>query len=343
MPSTVQSRVSRRAFLKGLAGVAVLCHAPARLLAAVASEADVFTQSRLLMGTFVSISVAGADTGRAEEAVGRAFERMGALEAVLSRHDSRSPLSALNAHGRLEGAPEELRRLLERARRMGDVTGGAFDVTVTPILELFRAHQNPKGVMRLDARELAEARALVDAGALRLEGRLAILERQGMAVTLDGIAKGYIVDCAAQTLREHGVDSHLINAGGDIRAQGSKAPGKLWRVAVEDPAKRGRPVTALDMPAMGGGIATSGGYEVFYDAARRHHHLIDPVSGGSPTQARSVSVTAPDALRADALATAFSVMAPHDALRLTRALPGVECCILNADGAVMLSEGWGRG
>lgn len=331
------SPLTRRGFLKtaALAGAALLCPAPARLWAAVPEAA--FTETRLLMGTIVSISVASPSQDKAQDALGRAFARMAALEAIFTRHDSGAPLATLNARGALHDAPPELCALMLRAQRVGQLTSGCFDVTVTPVLELFRAHQNPAGRMRLDAADMAAALQLVDAASLHVGARDLSFQRQGMAATLDGIAKGHIVDCASQTLLDCGVTAHLINAGGDIRASGEKAPGRPWTVGVEHPARRGAVVQTLPLA---GAIATSGSYEVYFDADRHYHHLINPASGVSPTRVNSVSVLAPTTVEADALATALAVMIPQDALRLARSLPGVECCILGADGLKMVSAGW---
>ena len=109
-------------------------------------------------------------------------------------------------------------------------------------------------------------------------------------------------------------------------------------MAVEDPRKRGRYPQALALTT-GGAIATSGGYEIFYDAAQRHTHLVSPATGQSPALA-SVTVTAPDGLMADALATALSVMPPREALALADSLPGCACCLLRRDGLLRASGRW---
>lgn len=336
------SILSRRDFLKGAAmtGVMVACQAPACLLASVPAEA--ITETHLLMNTFVTISVVTPSKDQATEALGRAFERITHLEAVFSRFDTASPLHVFNEKGRMEDAPQELAELLARAQRFGSLTGGAFDVTVTPVVDLYRTRQNPGGIMHLDLRDLAEARHLVHAPSLHVEGHHLRLDRQGMAVTLDGIAKGHIADVASETLAQCGVVHHLVNAGGDIRARGHKALSRPWMVAVDNPTRtRGASAPVETLP-LTEAIATSGSYEMYYDASRQYHHLVEPASGASPTRVRSVSVTAPTAMQADALATAFSVMIPQDALRLAHSLPGVQCCILGGDGLRMVSSGWGK-
>ena len=244
-------------------------------------------------------------------------------------------MSELNRAGRLRDAPAELVRVVDRSLVYAALTGGSFDVTVQPVVDLFRAHRNPSGSLTLDPAELRAARDLVGIRGLRVSGSELSLERAGMGITLDGIAKGYIADRVSAALASAGVKDHLVNAGGDIMASGCKSPGVPWRVAVRSPAG---PAYAGELSLSGRAIATSGGYEVYYDASRRHHHLINPASGSSPAVG-SVSVLAGSVMEADALATALSVLPPSEALRLVQRLPGRECCILTG-GRMLASPGW---
>lgn len=344
-----RSVLSRRSFLHraGLAGAGLALGAalPAPLRASVcdAPTAAAFptpiTETRVLMGTFVRISVANAPADRAEEGLGRVFELARRLELVFNRHDAASPLAVLNDQGSLPDAPPELCDLMVRALRYGDLTSGAFDMTVTPVLELFRSRRTSSDSLHVSPAELREVLALVDAHSVRIEGSHIRLLRKGMRVTLDGIAKGHVADALSGRLRALGLENHLIDAGGDIVAHGEKAPGVPWTVAVEDPAKRGAYPALLHPRDVS--VATSGGYEMFYDAAREHHHLIDPATGTSPAWVGGVTVTAATAMEADALATALSVLPPQEALRRIRSLPERECCIIDRYGLRYTSPGWG--
>ena len=338
------SVISRRAFIKGFAAAGVAEAAGLSPLSALAASAkfgenaSTLTDTRVLMGTFVGITLAGAPRARMEDALGRAFEHMGGLITIFDRFNPASALSVLNAEGRLKGAPTELTALLDRSARVGDLTGGAFNITVQPLVDLFRRYSNPAGSMSIPAAELAEARALVLADGWRTDGDAIRLARPGMGLTLDGIAKGHIADEASRFLIAEGLSNHLINAGGDIVAAGEKARGRPWMVAVENPAARSGFVRR--MPLRDRAVATSGSYEIYYDASRRHHHLINPAAGASPTDLVSATVTARTAVEADALATSLSVMAPRDGLRLIASLPGRECLLLTRDGGALRSSGW---
>jgi len=149
------------------------------------------------------------------------------------------------------------------------------------------------------------------------------------------------VDQAAKTLRQLGVQDFLVNGGGEILVGSSPANGaKPWRVAIEDPEKMGNYPDIIDMRS--GAVATSGGYETYFDPDKRHNHLVDPRTGASPRFIRSVSVQAPTTMEADALATALSLLHPRQALDLVSRLPRRECLLITDTGAKLASPGWGR-
>lgn len=286
-----------------------------------------FSRTEPLMGTFVTLTAACPDHTLAEEAMGRAFESMRSVIPVFDRHDPASPVSELNRDGRTDALPQ-LTTLLDEARAVSALSGGSFDPTVTPVVELMRSSNG-----RPAPKELQEALELVDLNAVQASGGSLRLERPGMGLTLDGIAKGRVADMASQTLLAHGVNNHLVDAGGDVLARGQKAPGTPWRVGVRNPdggAHLG--VAALSDAA----LATSGGYEQGFGRA---NHLIDPATGRSPRFLRSATVLAPTVQEADALATAVSLMDARHALQLVESLPGRECLLL-AGTSTVASSGW---
>ena len=324
--------MTRRKFLgmASIAGAGLWLGVPGLAQAAVTRE------SRVMLGTFVDISLAGVTSMQADDALGLAFAEAARLEGIFSRYDSATPVSELNRAGRLRDAPAELVQVLHHSQATANLTAGGFDITVQPIVDLFRAHSNPSGSMTLDKTELRAARELVDFRGVCVSGADISFDRTGMGITLDGIAKGYIADGIAKTLTASGVKNYLINAGGDIMAAGFKEPGIPWRVAIQSPTSAAYADTfAFSNKA----IATSGSYEAYYDALHLHHHLINPASGASPFVG-SVTVLADTVMEADAIATALSVLPPSDALRCIQKLPKAECCILSPDGRKYASPGW---
>ncbi|MBU0516813.1 MAG: FAD:protein FMN transferase [Proteobacteria bacterium] len=332
----------RRRFLRvaGLVGLGLAGGG----LAPGAATAIRFDQSRFrvketrpALGTFVTLLAVDPSRDRAQEALGLAWQEIDRLTKILSRYDPSTPVSVLNRDRRLNAAPPELLAVLDLAARLHRRSGGALDVTVAPVVDLFRRSAEAGGRWPTAA-NIADALSLVDAGRLRVRGGAVGLLRPGMAVTLDGVAKGFIVDRASDLLRSRGVGDHLIDAGGDIRVSGRKAPDRPWRVAVRDPLRQ-RPYGAV-INLTNAAVATSGGYEIFFDCQKIHHHLIDPNTGRSPQTLASLSVIAPTAALADALATAGFIMGLGPGRGLIEALPGGASLAVTRRGDWIRSDGW---
>lgn len=299
--------INRRTFLQGcaaLGGGALLGGGLQTLFRGGAYRA---TERRIAMGTYVNVTVVDPSRTRAEEAIGRAFAEMDRRIAIFSRFDPNSPVYALNRDGRVD-APPELRECASRAVEIHRATSGAFDPTILPALESVRRGDKP---------ELA----LVDVSAVRI-GREIRLMKSGMGLTLDGIAKGSIVDAMADRLGSN----YLVAAGGDIRARGGP-----WRVAVQDPVKKGNWPDVITMTD--GAVSTSGSYEVYYDREKLRHHLVDPRTGTCPDR-WSATVRAATCAESDALATAMFVTGPG-------AAGDLPVLILRRDGTQWRSQRWG--
>jgi thiamine biosynthesis lipoprotein len=142
----------------------------------------------------------------------------------------------------------------------------------------------------------------------------------------------------ARALDRRGVKRYLVDAGGDIRARGAKEGGAPWTVAVRDPAGSGAFPDTIHLA--NGAVATSGSYEQYFEESRAYHHIVDPRSGRSPGHSVSVSVRAPTAMAADALATTVFVMEPQAGVALVERLPGCACLIIDGAGRQRRSRGW---
>jgi thiamine biosynthesis lipoprotein len=306
------------------------------------------------MGTRVALSLRADSADRADAAASQAFARLDRLTALLNRYESSSPLATLNDAGTLSDAPTALTAVLDLALGMARATSGAFDPTVAPLVNLFGGSEprippaelarglNPGRRHRPrpppDPADLAAARELVGSEHVQRKGERIGLARQGMSLTLDGVAKGWIVDAMAAGLQDAGIGDFLVDAGGDIRAQGRPEPGRPWTVAIQDPdlGERWPDVIGLH----GGAVATSGSYEFYFDPGRTRHHIVAGGDAKSPNELVSVTVCAPDAATADALATAVFVLGPDAGLRLVERMPGFECLLISPDGARHATSGW---
>ena len=340
--NTSRCNEQRRSFLKlsGLLGVGAAATA---VLPVAKAEAVFFgkqeykvTDTRLIMGSYFNITAIHSSRDQAQHVIGLANEEIDRLCKLLSRHDSATPLSQLNASGSLKSAPAEVLEVVARSLYLNRQTNGAFDITVKPVLDLYKSHFDA-GKTPTEA-EINALLPRMGSEHLRFAAGDISFGRDGMGVSLDGIAPGYIVDRASQVLTANGVTNHLINASGDILVSGLAEKGKPWTVAIQDPSKqKGYPdVVRLSR----GAISTSGDYEIFYDKERLFHHIVDHRTGHSPTTLTSATVTAATCMDADALATSLCVMQPEQGVAMINSMPGHGCYLIGRDGTTRKSKGW---
>lgn len=305
---------------------------------AAGEGAPLVTWTGEVLGTVGSIALRHPDRAAAERIVARSVAELHRLEGLFSLYRPESLLVELNRRGVLVAPPPEMRRLLEAALRFADLTGGAFDPTVQPLWDLYRAHFAQPGADPAGppAAAVAEALGRVGHRHLHVGPDAVVLAKRGMAVTLNGIAQGFITDQVVALLRNEGVAHTLVDLG-EARALGVRSAARAWRVALEDPAVPDRPWKTIDL--VDRALASSGDEGFVFDPAGRFTHLFDPRTARSPRRYRAVSVVAPDATTADALSTAFALMT-EDAMAATlRGLPGIEAHCLRHDGTVATLRG----
>jgi len=328
----MKSNVTRRDFLRltGISMVALACGGIGlrQLLNTAEPNLQRYSETRRLLGTYLTIDLIGLVDFGARELVKDTFIKIERLSSILNCHDSESELSNLNQSGKLIRASDELIQLLQRARYYSELTNGTFDVTVKPLVDLYRSHfrfySSPP-----DMETVQKVRELVDYRLINIEGKDLYLEKAGMAVTLDGIAKGYIIDHATAWLKSRGVDKVLVEAGGDLSASGTREDDCPWQVGIRHPRALTGYCDRLEIANQS--IATSGDYEAAFTSDYRYHHIIDPRSGVSPEVLCSATVVAKDTTCADALSTAAMAMRPADSLELLEQLPGVEALLINKE------------
>jgi len=245
---------------------------------------------------------------------------MAELEALLSRHRPDSEVSRWNRDGQLSAPSSALLEVLAVANRVSDLGAGAFDISVHPLVDLYRERSRTGGLPR--PAEVEAVLERVDQRAIRLEPGAVRFERPGMAITLDGVAKGYVVDQAVAVLDSRGFRNVLVEAGGDLVVEGSKGAELPWRIGVRNP-RPGLAVLAR-FDARDVAIATSGDYMQPFTPDLTQHHIMDPRVGHSPPELASSTVIAPSGALADALATLTLVLGSRRAVDLIESLPGCE-------------------
>jgi len=295
------------------------------------------SSTRLAMGTTVTVILLyekGSDFKNAMESV---FEEIKKLSNIMNHYKSDSQISILNRKGHLLNAAPSLVEVVKNALRYYKLTGGAFDITVYPIIELFRKSFQNKNVPP-SQKEISKVLQCVGSDNIEINGSDIRLKKRGMKITLDGLAKGYIVDKASKVLLSHGIENHLINAGGDMKAAGLRNDNRPWKVAIQDPKKRNNYLDIIELTDAS--VATSGNYENYFDAEKIYHHITNPKTGLSPVLNSSASIITPTAMEADALATALMVMSPDYGIRFINSLPECESLVITRDNKMKKSSGW---
>ncbi len=309
------------------------------LFFACQQPAGVYQQSAFLMGTLVEIQVVHQELEVAQEAVSAALARMQAIEAEMSRFRSDSSVSQINlaAGQRPVKISPELFKLLQRSREWGRLSQGNFDITIGALSRLwdFENQKQPESEV------LSTALSLVDYRRLQLDPAKssAYLSRKGMALDLGGIAKGYAVDEALRVLKEHGIKRALVDAGGDMRALGNKAPNQPWKVGLQHPRRFKEIIAGISLDNQA--VVTSGDYERFFiKNGVRYHHILDPSNGRPVPGIISVTVVAPLAETADVLSTAVFVLGVKKGLELLAQQPNCEALLVTSKGKIITTPGF---
>ena len=287
-----------------------------------------FEDTRSMMDTFVTITVYAADEEKADSAISAAFTRMEEVEAVASIFDEQAQAFQLNRDGYLETPAEDLRQLITKSLEYGELTDGAFDITIQPLLELWEAGlwQEPEAVQQ---QRINETLSLVGWDKIGTQDDRISFTEAGMEITLGGIAKGYAADEALKVIRKAGIKHALVNVGGDMATLGSKPEAEPWIIALVNPDDETQSLANFHIA--GEAVATSGNYARYFDPEQRAHHIINPKTGYSAQDCISATVIAENATQADALSTSIFVMGPEAGVALIEALSNVECLIVSAD------------
>ena len=290
-----------------------------------------FTQVEMAVTVRISLYYADAETATA--AAKDAFSRLHALNAILSDYEPKSELRRLcdtAGEGKAIHVSPELWRVLEHAQKVARQSGGTFDVTVGPVVRLWRRARRQKELPSPEA--LRQARDLVGYQFVRLDAARQTVEllKKGMRIDLGGIAKGYAMDEALAVLERHGITRALVEAGGDMRL-GGPPPGRAgWRVGIpplDNP--QGQPLGYLELSRVA--VSTSGDVMQYVEiGGKRYSHVVDPRTGMALTDHCRVMVVGPSGIAADAISKAVGVLGPEKGLQLIDQIPGMAAMVTRA-------------
>ncbi len=284
------------------------------------------------MGTRFQIIVYAPDEGTAHKAAKDAFARIASLNAIMSDYDKTSELMRLCAQAGGPPVPvsAELFFVLSRAQEVSRQSGGAFDVTVGPVVKLWRRSRKLKKLP--DPEKLAAARALVGWQNVRLdaEKRTVQLLKPGMQLDLGGIAKGYAADEALVVLKKHGLDRALVAAGGDIAVSGPPPDAAGWKIAIARlPGEKDAGRLLLHDAA----VSTSGDAEQFVEiGGKRYSHIVDPRTGIGLLGRMSVTVVARKGIESDSLTKVAAVLGPEKGMPIIESTKGASARMVRKKG-----------
>lgn len=305
---------------------------------------EVDSGSRLMMGTFARVVVIAKSEKAARACIAAAFDAQDRIESLMSYHREDSELNKVNRCAAREPVPVNPMtfEVLRQAIHFSEVSEGTFDVTVGPLVDLWRAAGEANEPPSEEA--LAEARRKVGFRKLILDDRAMTVRfaEEGMRIDLGGIAKGYAVDKAVEAMAKHGALGGMVDLGGNIRCFGRAPRGQeKWRIGMQDPNVAPDDLNPskylLVLEIADRSVATSGDYRRFTVVeGRRQSHVLDARNGRGADKLVSDTIIAPDAITADALSTAVNILGPEAGMAMVERLPGVEAILIPAGPEVTL-------
>jgi len=280
-----------------------------------------------IMGTFARIVAVAADEEAGQKCIEAGFEQFRRVDDSMSDYKAESELSSVNRQGYKNEVrvSEQLFEILEISEKFSKLSGGAFDITIGPLVDLFRS---------------AEKTQVVPTGFEKLkldrQNRTVKFAVDGMRLDLGAIGKGYAVDKAVDAMRKSGAAGGMIDLGGNIRCFGAPPAGeKYWRVGLQDPNNVRVGISAtlplLVLKLTEEGVATSGNYQRFITIkGKKYNHIFNPQTGYDSEGLSSVTIINPNATDADALSTVVTVMGIERGLALVESMPETEAILISA-------------
>jgi len=316
------------------------------LCACTSHKERIYRKSKILMDTFVTITVVSNSENSAGKAIDNAFSEMERLEKLSNFFSSESEVSRINKNAGISGVRvlPDILDMLNKAIMVSEKTEGSFDVTIGPVISLYDFHKKIKPEESVIKKNLSlvNYRYLI----INRDKSTAFLKKKGMLIDLGGISKGYAADKAVETLKRNGINSGLVSIAGDIKAFGLKPDGKPWKIGIRNPRIPPNPplvkggkggfsddiMATLELKDMA--ISTSGDYERFFIIdGRRYHHLLSPRTGYPAQKCQSVSVITKEGAFTDAFATGVFILGPEKGIKVLEKL-GFDGIIVDSQGKV---------
>lgn len=291
------------------------------------------------MGSSFDICVEAMDPKQADTYIDLAVNEIKRIEKIISSWDEASETSAINRNAGIKPVQvsPELFGLIERSLAISKITDGAFDISFASMDRIWKFDGSMTDMPTQEAIDMAKAKIAYQNIILDKNKHTVFLKEKGMKIGFGGLGKGYAADKAKALLLKKGVKAGIINASGDMNTWGTQPDGKAWTVAITNPMNKKNAFGTFNISDRA--VVTSGDYEkyVMFDG-KRYAHIINPKTGYPTTGIISVSVFAPKAEMADALATAVFVMGKESGLNLIEQIPDTECILVDDRGALFKTK-----
>jgi len=303
------------------------------------NENRIFTQSRFLMGTLVTITLQHKSSDKANAAFDSAFNEIARIEKLMSPYNPHSDIFRANHSGSDPvKISNETFTLIREALRVSDKTGGTFDITYSSIADLWNYRSDnfsPPSRTIVNSRKKAFNYSNI---ILNTENQTITLKNNAK-IGLGGIGKGYAIKKAVLKLKEKNIPGGIVEAGGDIQVIGAKL-GKPWKIGIQHPRKKNDLAATLALHDDDDSVATSGDYQRFrIHNGTRYHHIVDPGTGfPSRSGLISVSVVTNDPVLADAWATALFIMGAEKGSNLLKKNPHIQAIFITSEFTMFASR-----
>ncbi|GAA3603625.1 FAD:protein FMN transferase [Flavivirga amylovorans] len=291
------------------------------------------------MGSGFDITVVADTKKEANTYIDIAIQEISRIERLISSWDTNSQTSLINSNAGIKPVKvdKELFELIQRAIKISKLTDGAFDISYASMDRIWTFDGSMKIMPTKEAITQSVAKVGYRHIILNNEAQTVFLKLKGMKIGFGAIGKGYAADKAKALLKQKGVKAGIINASGDLNSWGRQTNGDDWKVAIKNPLNKNN-VFAL-LPIHEKAVVTSGNYEkqVTFNG-KTYTHIIDPRTGYPSSGIVSVSVLAPSAELADALATSIFVMGKDVGLNRINQMQSIECIIVDDKGKIYYSN-----
>jgi thiamine biosynthesis lipoprotein len=270
-----------------------------------------FTYTNYIMGGPCEITYSCSNAGLASQTAAEIDEELRYLDSLYNFFSPQSWLSGLNKNKKAQ-ADNDMLALFALCDSISRLTGGVFDISVAPLLEIWGFYSGKQATAIPSAAAIAAARRRVDFRAVRIRGDSVFIPRDKL-IDLGGIAQGYAADRVGKIIRKYGIPSAIINIGGEVLAVGPSPYDRPWHVGIRNPRAEG---TIESVSLADSSVSTSGDYEKYFlIGSRRYPHIIDPRTGYPAMRFASVTIFSKECAFADGIATAVAVMGPEKGLK----------------------------